>query len=80
MRGRALRAQPIRIGPRLRVGEWVVLNSPGRRIKGNFINGDLSEKMLIFKIKFKNVGFVNIHAVASADVAARRPLLKAQPI
>ena len=39
-----------------------------RSTKNQFINEDLSEKMLISEIECKNVGFVNIDAGVSTDL------------
>ena len=50
------------------VGFVYIHNVNVRSTKNQFINEDLSEKMMISEIECKNVGFVNIDAGVSTDL------------
>ena len=58
-----------------------IANFPGSKFQGKFINGDLSEKNMIFKTKFKNVGFVNnLHLYNAAARIKANAIHQRRPI
>ncbi len=49
------------------------VNMPVSSAENHFINGDLYEKMMIFKIKVQNAGFVNIgHRLGTCQLVQQR--------